>query len=592
MTDDDRLDPVLVDRFRALDDVVPPDTWPGGVAPGTSGTRRWPLVAAAAAAVLILGSIVVLSTRSDDEGSIVGAPVTSASSTITSATTTVTSVPPTVYVVENALAVAEPAVVAPGEQVTITPQGVADRMCLDVVDVYAPGDDVLIGQISGTRDWSAVVEGGPPPTWLACLGETTAAPLAVTVPPVVDGTYRFCIAVGAQPEGCAAVTVVTTGDQPIEPTGTATPASAVPGQLVSIAPTRQVLRACTGVVSVHSWTTYLGSIAGPRLRPSPGEGDTMAACEGEMSDAPIEVAVPDLPPGRYAFCVSADLIPDGCASVDVLPSPLLATVTSREVANGDTITITPAGEVPRMCADIVRVYDVTRTVPVGQVVAPATGESAPPLADGSWDSVPGDLSGCTSEPSDRMLTMVVPDIGMGAYAFCLSADLEDASCALVYVVEKRFDPPAASTVAPPAGAIVVGDGGFVGLQRGPTFADADEFMRANTVEITAAERPGWACGLGFERIWLTRLGGLTIVWEGDELETAFGPNWRYDGGPVIGSDVMVTDRGITVGSTRQSVVDAYGPDAATEDPVFAPGFRIGFDGTDNVTWLGDVQCND
>lgn len=438
MTDDDRLDPVLVDRFRALDDVVPPDTWPGDVAPGTSGTRRWPLVAAAAAAVLIVGSIVALSTRSDDEGSIVGAPATSPPPASTAApTTTVPSVPATIYVVENALARAEPAVVAPGQQVTLTPQGVVERTCLDIVDVYTPGDDVLIGQISGTRTWSAVVEGGPPPTWPACLGETTAAPLAVTVPPVVDGTYRFCIAGGAQPAGCAVVTVVTTGDQPTEPLGIATPATVEPGERVSIAPAEAVRRACIDLVSVYSGTTFLGSVGGPRFRPSPGEGDTLSACEGEISDAPIEVFVPDLPPGRYAFCASDDLIPEGCASVDVLPSPLLATVASREVANGDAITITPAALVPRICTDIVLVYDVTRTEPVAQVYDIGTGASEPPR-DGGWA-----FPACGVGPSAAPLTMVVPDIGMGAYAFCVSAALEDASCALVYVTEKRFDPPPA-----------------------------------------------------------------------------------------------------------------------------------------------------
>lgn len=440
MTDDDDLDPVLVDRFRALDDLVAPDTWPGGHAGRIPRARRWlPIAAAAAAVVLVVGAVVLL--RGDREGSIVGAPVTSASSTTTTAPTTpLPSVPPTSYVVEMALAVAEPAIVAPGGVVTITPAAIVQRYCTDIVEVLPAGEGTTVGQILDGATWFAVREGAAGPTWPACIGETTAAPLTVAAPPITDGTYRFCIAEGAQPQGCAVVTLATTDDQPIAPLGTATPTTVVPGQVVSIAPAEPVLRACTDVVSVYSGPTFLGSVGGPRFRPSPGEGDTLAACEGDVSGEPIEVFVPRLAPGRYVFCASDDLLPAGCAQVDVLASTLLATVTSSEVANGDTITITPAGEIERICEDRVRVVDATRATRVVQITDVTTGASEPP-AFGGWEA-----PDCEPKRSGGPLTIVVPDVGTGAYAFCLSADLADASCALVYVTEKRFDPPPASTV--------------------------------------------------------------------------------------------------------------------------------------------------
>lgn len=429
--DDDALDPSIAERFRALDDVVVPDTWPADTTQPTR-PRRWPVLAAAAAGLLIIGSIVVLSTRTDDEGSIVGAPATSQPvTTATAPSTTFASVPPTVYVVENALAIAEPAIVRPGESVAITPAGVVEQYC-DKVNVFGPATGTIMG-----GQWSLV---DPVTATYSCDGPVTDTAVEVTVPDVPAGDYRFCVAEFDVAEGCALVRVVESGGE-VDVQGLASPSTVVPGQVVTITPTEPVRRACTDLVAVYTGGTYVGHVGGSRFSPSPGEGDTVPACEGDVSGDPIEVFAPNLPVGRYVFCVSDDLLAEGCAHVDVLPSPLLATVTSTGVANGDTITITPAGQVPRICTDIVLVYDVTRTEPVANVYDIGTGASEPPR-DGGWP-----FPACGVAPSAAPLTMVVPGVGTGAYAFCLSAGLEHESCALVYVTEKRLDPPPVSTVA-------------------------------------------------------------------------------------------------------------------------------------------------
>jgi hypothetical protein len=78
--------------------------------------------------------------------------------------------------------------------------------------------------------------------------------------------------------------------------------------------------------------------------------------------------------------------------------------------------------------------------------------------------------------------------------------------------------------------------------------------------------------------------------ESSDLDSERTGNWRYVGGRPSAPSGWSPTAASRSASRRQSVVDAYGADAATGDPILVPGFRIGFDGTDQVTWLGDVQC--
>ena len=336
MTDDDALDPVIEARFRALDEVVVPDTR----SVGARRSMRWQPWAAAVAIALIVTSVVLVRVGGDDEV-IVGAPGT------TQVDASALPAPASTAPVVEALAVAVPAIVRPGERVSITPDGVVERYC-DKVNVLGPETGSILGGL-----WNAGSE--QVPATFSCDGPVSDEPVDVTVPYLMTGDYRFCVARFDIPEGCALVTVAGPSLAPIEPMGVATPSSAVPGERISIAPTQSVRRTCTDLVGVYGGGTYLGHVGGVRFSPSPGEGDSVPACEGDVSAEALEVVVPAIGPGTYVFCVSDELLPEGCASVAVLQSRQLATTSPIEVVTGDTVTVTPAAPVERICTGWVRV---------------------------------------------------------------------------------------------------------------------------------------------------------------------------------------------------------------------------------------------
>jgi hypothetical protein len=464
MTGDDRLDPVLADRFRALDDVLPPDTWPRRQVSRTAPARWWPIAAAAAALAAFVGGVVVLG-GGDDEGSIVGAPVTGPPTSALPPTTLALSDPPTSQVVEDALATAEPAIVRPGEPVTITPSRAVQRICTDIVDVLPASSGPILGQILAGSTWEAVPSGAAGPTWPACQGAFTDAGQTVIVPPVDEGDYRFCIAWEAEPDGCALVTVVGTAITPIEPRAVATPATVVAGSARLDRPGRGgpacVHRPGRGVRRryVPSATSVVPASARRRAKVTPSRR-VRATCPPIRSRR----SCPTLAPGTYAFCASDDVLPEGCAAVEVRPSQLLATASPSEVATGDTVTITPSRPVRRACDGGIRVFDATLTTPVVDVTDPATGASGAPASNGGTTF---DCGPSSAEP----LTSTVPDLLLGAYAFCLSADPVGDSCALVFITAQRFTeptvppgsvPPGPST-APPSGPVVISDGAFLGI---------------------------------------------------------------------------------------------------------------------------------
>jgi hypothetical protein len=117
------------------------------------------------------------------------------------AVTTITTTPPPSL---DEMAIATPDRVQPGDRVTITPGSAIAHNCTDIVAVY-DFDDVILGQLLSDGRWEPVVSVDVPPTWPACVGITTDASFAITVPPLPDGGYRLCLSVTVHFAGCASV---------------------------------------------------------------------------------------------------------------------------------------------------------------------------------------------------------------------------------------------------------------------------------------------------------------------------------------------------------------------------------------------------
>ena len=442
MTDDDALDPVIVDRFRPLDDVAVPDTWNPNVVP-LAGRRRtaWMIGAAAAAAAAVVVALVagfVLLRAGGDPGDLATVDATAivppGISTVPVASATV---PPS-----QRRATASPSVIAPGGSVTITPAGVVEHYC-EKVNFFGPVTGTIMG-----GEWS---RSDPVTATYSCDGPVTDAPVVVTIPTLADGDYRFCIAVGDVPEGCAVATI--SGDAPTAPLdnalATADPAVAEPGGVLAITPAATIERYCTDIVAVLPVGDgpVIGQVlGGSTWRPVPqgAPGPTWPACLGAVTDAPLTFTVPDVTDGFHRFCIAAGELPEGCAVVTVQTPSLLAIASPSEVAPGDAIMITPGGVVQPICGGPVLVYDVTRTEPVR--LASRSGASTPPPVE-NWA-----VHDCLPESSDLPIEMVVPDIPLGTYAFCLSSDLADVGCARVIVTAQRIVQPTAppGSSAPPS----------------------------------------------------------------------------------------------------------------------------------------------
>lgn len=134
----------------------------------------------------------------------------------------------------------------------------------------------------------------------------------------------------------------------------------------------------------------------------------------------------------------------------IVPGPGNATVSERSVEQGQTLTITPAAEVPSItCERLVHVAG-----PDGEVGY---------VGREGWTAYQpdGPIEWCTGTPSDQPVTIVVPrDLAAGAYVVCVAGGDPDG-CAELTVAEDGQDPappPASSATAEPA---VVGRGGSV-----------------------------------------------------------------------------------------------------------------------------------
>ncbi len=174
--------------------------------------RRW-VIASAAAAVLVVG-LIAISIRGGDDSAVIAPPAATISEADTSPATS--SPPPSTA--ETALstivqpegttrATAEPATVAAGGMVTITPDGVVERRCLDIVTATLLDTETTVAQIVDGR-WVTPDGGGSDVTYPACQGRISNEPVSFEVPVVTPpGTYEMCLTEPGDATGCARLTV-------------------------------------------------------------------------------------------------------------------------------------------------------------------------------------------------------------------------------------------------------------------------------------------------------------------------------------------------------------------------------------------------
>ncbi len=178
--------------------------------------RQW--FAVAAAGVLVLGGLVAVTFRGDDDSFVAPLPVDSRPApTVSSATPTAA---PTITTITAATAPepegasAEPATVVAGEVVTISPAGVVQRACRDIVtatllDANAP----LVGQIVDGR-WVTPGSGDTDVTYPECEGTESDGSVSFVVPiEVPAGAYEMCLTEAGDRVACAGVRVAAAANQ-------------------------------------------------------------------------------------------------------------------------------------------------------------------------------------------------------------------------------------------------------------------------------------------------------------------------------------------------------------------------------------------
>lgn len=190
--------------------------------PSTHRRRRRLILAAAAGAVLVVGAGVLSLSRRGEPRQIATAPDSTLTQTST-ATTSTSSNPTVSTAVAGWRATVDPSVAIAGTTITVTPAGSIERICTDIVTISRPTSAglALEGQILSSGEWVSVTA-VTPPTWPACIGETTAAPLTVSLPvDIPAGRHVVCIASEEDPAGCGELTVTNPG----APAGTNTPST-------------------------------------------------------------------------------------------------------------------------------------------------------------------------------------------------------------------------------------------------------------------------------------------------------------------------------------------------------------------------------
>jgi hypothetical protein len=203
------------------------------------------------------------------------------------------------------------------------------------------------------------------------------------------------------------------------------------------------------------------------------------------------------------------------------------------------------------------VEQTARTDSANSVVPTATAPVAPSTVDGA-SSVPADVTTSTPTPDST---------------------------------SPQSSPPVPATTLPNAAPINVGEGTILGIGPSTPFGTAVAKLPALANPTIDGETTFACLTPTFAHHWVSRLGGLVLVWEGQTLDDAVLTNWQYTQ-PTPGAAATVVARdGVTVGSSRNAVVAAY-PNAvdlgATID-VADVGLRFGLSGT-TVIWFGHIAC--
>lgn len=242
MTDDARLDDRLHDLAHASLDrhaaTVDADAAFAALTARLDGDDTVPVVTrarprrrlwlAGAAAALVVGATVAavtLARRSPQHHTTGTVPVTTATTATTtvapttarpSTTTPSTTVTPGTQPPVIA-ATASPAVVDSGAVVTITPSGVIQRSCGDVVTIRSGDDQRAIGQVA--RDgWHPAPSDGSRIVGPDCAGMVSAGAVDLVVPAELpSGEYTICLTPGTSIDGCAPVTVAAPATPPTTP---------------------------------------------------------------------------------------------------------------------------------------------------------------------------------------------------------------------------------------------------------------------------------------------------------------------------------------------------------------------------------------
>lgn len=303
----------------------------------------------------------------------------------------------------------------------------------------------------------------------------------------------------------------------------------------------------------------------------------------------------------------AEPAPTGTVTTSTLPAGT-AVVEPEMAAPGNRVVLRVPTAVDRLCVDILDVYDATGVL-LGQIVAP---DQWVPAAPG----VPPTVPACGLEPSADPVEFEVPVLLDGPYRVCVEGADVPENCASLYIAGDMAFPvgtvttvartlPAAAgsalpTVASPAPTttlppdltypVVITDGTFLGVAPASRLPDADLSVQAATAPTT--DLPPSVCANTTGPYQMTFIASLFILWETDTSGTPVMTNWMYLGASIDDQPQMITDRGITVGSTRADLFAAYpeafelGPDA-----VELPGMRA-YLADGRVAALGRVDCGD
>jgi hypothetical protein len=153
--------------------------------------------------------------------------------------------------------------------------------------------------------------------------------------------------------------------------------------------------------------------------------------------------------------------------------------------------------------------------------------------------------------------------------------------------------PAPSTTLPSASPINVGDGTILGISPGSTHTAAVSRLPALADPVAGGETTFACLNVRYPNHWVSQLGTLVLVWEGQTLSDAVLTNWQYTNPDPSRSPTVVARNGVTVGSDRSSVLAAYSNAIDSGATIDANDVELRFGLTGNtVVSLGHIDCGD